>query len=247
MASMLKIVVVVVLLISCGGKHDGGGGGGADTSNMPAELASWMPKDASQAWQGAWTTRMTLSSMVSWGNDLAALDIKDDGAKAFDGKTEYPLGFGIDSPCTAGFKQPITEGSMKGGTSTHTKQFLIKDGKLLAGEGSAGMRKGKTAVACMIGMENVATIDDKGCKTWSAMFDKWSSKDAKCAWSSEGGKDVLTIGEGNWAHKLVADGDLLMDEQFADQVKQGTHAKAASYDAAKQTVTAAQKDKPPAK
>jgi hypothetical protein len=173
---------------------------------------------------------------------VAALDIKGDGAKAFDGKTEIPLGFELDSPCTASFKQPITEGAMKGGTSTHTKQFLIKDGKVLAGEGAVGMRKGKAAIACMIGMDKLATLDDKGvCKSWSNMLDKWSSKDTTCAWSNEGGKDVLTIGTGNWSKKLIADGDFLMNEQFADEVKKESHKKMASYDAAKQAVTDAPK------
>jgi hypothetical protein len=231
---------LVVVLVACGNK----GGGGAAVGNMPSELGDWTPKGAVDAWQGAWTTRMNLSEMIRMGDFVVALDIKGEGAKAFDGKTEYPLGFEIDSPCTASFKQAITEGSLKGGTSSHTKQFVIKDGKLLAGEGAVGMRKGKAAVVCTIGMDSVHTIDDKGaCKKWSNTFDRWSSKDQKCAWTTENGKDVLTVGDGSWSHKLTADGDLLMDEQFADQVKKGTHAKAASYDAAKQTVAAQVKAK----
>lgn len=234
---------LIVVLVACGSK-DGGGGGGAAVGNMPAELGAWTPKGAVDAWQGAWTTRMNLSEMIRMGDFVVALDIKGEGAKAFDGKTEYPLGFEIDSPCTASFKQAITEGSLKGGTSSHTKQFVIKDGKLLAGEGAAGMRKGKAAVVCTIGMDSIHTIDDKGaCKKWSNTFDRWSSKDQKCAWTAENGKDVLTVGEGTWSTKLTADGDLLMNDQFADQVKKGAHAKAASYDAAKQTVAAQVKAK----
>jgi hypothetical protein len=233
----MKQLACLIVLVACGGKKEGG-----SASNMPEEMAAWMPKGASEAWQGAWSTRLNLSGKISMSSPVAALDIKGDGAKAFDGKTEHPLGFEIDSPCTVGFKQAITEGSLKGGTSTHGKQFLIKDGKLLAGEGAVGYRKGKAAVACMIGMDKIATLDDKGvCKSWSNMLDRWSSKDTKCAWSNEGGKDVLTIGTGNWTSKLIADGDLLMNEQFADEVKNESHKKQASYDAAKQAVADAAK------
>lgn len=227
---------LIVVLAACGSK--GGGGAGGGEGNFPPEMSGFAPAGASDAWQGAWTTRMNLSDAIKLTDGLVALDIKGDGAKAFDGKQEIPLGFELDSPCTATFKQPITEGAMKGGTSSHTKQFVIKDGKLLAAEGSAGFRKGKAAVVCTIGMDAVHTIDDKGaCKKWSNMFDRWSGKEEKCAWSVEGGKDVLTVGDGTWAHKVIADGDLLMDEQFSEQVKRGVHAKQASYDAAKQALT----------
>jgi hypothetical protein len=221
----------LVLIAACSSKGGSTGGGGG---NFPPEMAGFTTANALDAWQGAWTTRMNLSDTIKLSDGVVALDIKGDGAKAFDGKQEIPLGFELDSPCTATFKQPITEGALKGGTSSHTKQFVIKDGKVLAAEGAAGMRKGKTAVVCTIGMETVHTIDDKGaCKSWNNTFDRWSGKDEKCAWSSEGGKDVLTVGDGSWSHKLVADGDLLMDEQFSEQVKRGVHTKQASFEAAK--------------
>ncbi len=226
----------LVLIAACGSK---GGSAGGGEGSFPPEMSGFAPAGSIDAWQGSWTTRMNLSDTIKLTDGLVALDIKGDGAKAFDGKTEFPLGFEIDSPCTATFKQAITEGAMKGGTSSHTKQFVIKDGKVLAAEGSAGIRKGKTAVVCTIGMDALHTIDDKGtCKKWSNMFDRWSASDEKCAWSVEGGKDVLTVGDGTWSHKLVADGDLMMDEQFSDQVKRGVHTKQASYDAAKQALTA---------
>lgn len=228
---------VVLLLAACGKGGDAGKGGGG--GNLPAEMSGFGAANASEVWQGAWTTRMNLSDTIKLSDGLVAIDIKGDGAKAWDGKKEIPLGFELDSPCTATFKQPITEGAMKGGTSSHTKQFVIKDGKLLAGEGAAGMRKGKTAVVCTIGMDTVHTIDDKGaCKKWSNMMDRWRGSDEKCAWSQEGGKDVLTVGDGSWSHKLIADGDFLMDEQFSDQIKKSVHTKQASFDAAKAALTA---------
>jgi hypothetical protein len=179
------------------------------------------------------------------GRSFAALDIKGDGAKGFDGKKEYPLGFEVDTPCSVTISEPITEGSLKGGTSFHTKQFVVKGGKLLAGEGSVGMRKGKAAVVCGISVD-VTTLDDKGaCKAWSKRFGKWEGKDQKCAWSQKDGKDVLTIGEGEWPKVLTADGDILMDSQFADDVERKKHVKAASYDEAKNTVIAKIKENDP--
>jgi len=251
MKRWIFVGLVATTLVACGKKKEGdgggggGGGGATDESSMPAELAAWMPKGASEAWQGAWASRMTLrtSGSMSMAGDPAAIEIKGDKAKVFDGKTEHELGFAVDSPCSATFKQTITEGSMKGGTSSHTKQFLIKDGKVLAGEGAVGIRKGKAAIVCMVGMDKLATLDDKGvCKTWNMSFDKWKSKDTTCAWSTKDGKDLLTVGTGDWSSKLVADGDLLQNDQFADFVKQGLHVKAASYDEAKATVTAKLKE-----
>jgi hypothetical protein len=223
-------------------------GGDDKTAAMPAEVAAWMPKGATEAWQGAWASRLTLrtSGTISMAGDPAAIEVKGDKARVFDGKTESELGFAIDSPCTASFKQTITEGSMKGGTSTHTKQFLLKDGKVIAAEGAVGYRKGKTAIVCTSGMDKLATLDEAGkCKTWSMMFDKWQSKDTTCTWSTADGKDVLTVGTGDWSTKVIADGDLLQSEQFSDAVKQGLHVQAKSYDEAKATVTAKVKENDP--
>ena len=234
------------------GGSAGSGGGGGDkagaAAGMPAEIAAWMPKGANEAWQGAWASRLTLrtSGTISMAGDPAAIEIKGDKARVFDGKTEQELGFVIDSPCSASFKQAITEGSMKGGTSSHSKQFLLKDGKLLAGEGAVGYRKGKAAIVCMSGMDKLVTLDDKGaCKSWNMMFDEWKSKDTTCTWSTVDGKDLLTVGTGDWSSKLVADGDLLQNEQFSDFVKQGLHVQAKSFDEAKATVSGAVKANDP--
>jgi len=251
MKTMIFVAALVMALGACGKKSNdsGGGSGGGDKPDVdpdtPAEFTSWMSKDAATAWQGAWVTRMTLGKTMQTGRSFAALDIKGDGAKGFDGKKEYPLGFEVDTPCSVTISEPITEGSLKGGTSFHTKQFAVKGGKLLAGEGSVGMRKGKAAVVCGVSID-VTTLDDKGvCKSWNKRFGKWESKDQKCAWSQKDGKDVLTIGEGEGPKGLTADGDSLMDSQFADDVERGKHARAESYDAAKQTVIAKIKENDP--
>ena len=234
-------VALLAAAFGCKKKEGDGGGGGGEASSLPAEISAWMPAGAADAWQGSWSSRLTLRTggMMSMAGDPAAIEIKGDKAKVWDGTKEHDLGFAVDSPCSVTFKQTITEGSMKGGTSSHSKQFLIKDGKVIAGEGAVGYRKGKAAVVCMIGMDKLVTLDDKGaCKSWSNMFDKWNSKDTTCAWTSIEGKDVLTVGTGDWSTKVFADKDLLQNEQFSDFVKQGLHTQTKSYDEAKAAVTA---------
>ncbi|HEU0035849.1 MAG TPA: hypothetical protein VFQ53_34790 [Kofleriaceae bacterium] len=232
---------------ACKKKEDSAGGSGktVETGNkgegggaMPAEFASWNQPDAAKLWEGAHASRLTLrtSGTMSMAGDPAAIEIKGDKAKVWDGKTEHELGFVIDSPCSVAFKQTITEGSMKGGVSTHSKQFVVKGGQLLAGEGAAGYRKGKTAIVCTSGMDKLFTVDDKGCKKWKNVFDKWDSEPGECAWGTENGKDMLTLGKGDWATKVYADGDVLTSQQFDDFVKQGLHKKVGSYDEAKQAI-----------
>src|SRR5437660_1654481 len=58
-----------------------------------------------------------------------------------------------------------------------------------------------------------------GCQKWSKMF-KWEPKPETCAWSQDAGKDVLTVGTGDWAAKVTADGDVLTNQQFDDEVKE---------------------------
>lgn len=214
-----------------GGGGGGGGGGGAAT-DLPAAVAAWMPKDAKQLWQGAFSTRLTLktSGAISMAGDPAALQITGDKVRAFDGTTEHALDLELDSPCTVGFKKPISEGAMKGGVVTFPKKYAIQGGKLLVGDGAVGYRKGKAALACTT--DGVHVLDESGaCKAWDKRFGKWESKDATCAWQQADGKDVLVVGTGDWATKLVADGDLLMTDQFRDEVPKTVVA--ADFEAAK--------------
>jgi hypothetical protein len=150
----MKKLAIGFMVVAACGGGSGGGGGAA--ANMPGELSAWMPKGAVDAWQGAWTTRMNLGTKIQMTSPIVAVDIKGGG----------------------------TEGAMKGGTSTVTKYFMVKDGKVLAGEGAVGMRKGKAAVACTIGMGGVTTLDEAGkCLSWSNML-SWSSKKQDCAWAA---------------------------------------------------------------
>jgi len=201
--------------------------------DMPEPLATRMPADADKAWQGAWQGHMSLSTSGEMSTPPVAIEIKDGKAKVFDGRAEKTLDFSVDSPCSAAFKLDTDKGKY-----TFSKHFAMVGGKLAIGDGPVGTRKGKAAVVCGI---KLTTIDDKGtCLDWSHFFDKWESKPAECAWSSEGGKDVLTIGKGDWSTKLVADGDTLMTDQFREEsAKQFAPAK--DYEAAKAWLATAKK------
>lgn len=234
-------MIVGLFAAACGGKKDDSatgsakateGGGGADASGMPAEVSAWMPKDAAAAWQGTWSSRLTLrtSGTMSMAGDPVALEIAGAKVKAFDGKQEHALGFELESPCSVDFTRE--EGGMK---QSFGKHFLVKDGALRVGEGAVGYRKGKTALACTVS-EGVVVVGEAGCKGYKKLGDTWRDKPLECAWSSDGGKELLTIGKGDWATKLRADGDFLVTDQFEEETKFTT--KAASFDEAKAAVTA---------
>lgn len=196
----------------------GGAGGGGDAPALPAEMTSWMPKDASAAWQGAWASRLTVTTgmQMSFSDNPAAIEIKGTDATVYDGKTEHKLKLALTAPCIATFS--LTK---DGATNYYDKQFLVVGGKVMAGGGAAGYRKGKAAIVCTTGMDDVITLDDKGdCKKWSNFMNRWTSKPEKCTWSQAEGKDVLEIGDGNFTTKLHAgEGDILTTDQFDDEAK----------------------------
>jgi hypothetical protein len=226
-------IAVVVLAVGCGGKKEdkGGGGGGGGAAKGPPGVAAWMPKDAESLWQGAWFTRMNPLSAskkksTTMAGDPVAVEVKGTKATVTDGTAEVTMDFALSAPCEARFTEAITEGSMKGGSSYHDMMFVVQNGALVVGSGAGGYRKDKTAIVCSEGMQGGITIvDDKGCKTWSMKFDKWESKDNTCVWSQAEGKDLLTIGTGDWTTKVTAEGDVLTSEQFRDFVKYTKKAK----------------------
>jgi hypothetical protein len=229
---------LLVALAACSGKTDEPAGGTASGSaapqkqpddGLPAEVRAWMPANAADAWQGAWVTRLTIktSGKMSLAGDPAAISIAGDKATIFDGVSEQVLGFKIDSPCSVGFSK-----SEAGATYTFPKSFAIRATTALVGDGPVGYRKGKTALVCT-GFDGIAVVGDQGCQMWKQKFGReWKSEPGVCAWSTESGKDTLTIGK----TKVTADGNVLMSDTFAETSKLGE--KVASFDAAKQAVKA---------
>jgi len=230
MKTWMAVGLLVVGSVGCKKKEGAGGGGGGGA--MPKEWAAWMPKDAEAQWQGAWATRMSpltgsKKKSTSMAGDAVAVEVKGKAATVTDTTVEAAMEFALKSPCEAQFTEAITEGSMKGGKAYHEMIFVIQNGALVVGSGAGGYRKGKAAIVCSEGMEGGVTIvDDKGeCTTWADKFGKVESKKNTCAWSQADGKDVLSIGTGDWSTKVTADGDVLMSDQFKDFVKYTKKAK----------------------
>jgi hypothetical protein len=239
------------MLLACkGGDKAGGGGGGAGAggnaggSALPKQIAAWAKPEAAAQWEGAWVTRLSLQSSKkksrSLIGDTAALEVRGKTATVFDGDLEVSTGFALESPCNATFSETITEGSMKGGTAKHGMIFVMDGGQLVVGSGAAGYRKDTTAVVCSEGADGGVTLveADGTCATWRERFDKWEKKPTTCAWSQKDGADVLTIGTGDWATVVSANGEVLTSEQFRDHAKRGYHARATDFADAKAKVTA---------
>src|ERR1051326_1983260 len=124
---MLKTIGMFALaaaaVVGCK-KKDGDGGGaakGAD-SDLPDEVAKWMPADVQKAWEGAWNGHISLSTSgaMSMAGTPQALQIKDGKATAFDGKEEKTVDFAIKKPCEVGFMV----GASGGAVYTFSKKFV---------------------------------------------------------------------------------------------------------------------------
>jgi len=233
---MRMISGCLVLLVALGGCTKKTAHAGADEEVRPVAFAAWMPRGAERAWDGAWTTRLTLrpSSGMTIASAPGAMEIAGGRARVFDGEQEHELGFAVVAPCEAQFTQEIDDGSMKG-VAYYGVQYLLDRGTLLVGHGAAGYRRGNAAVVCARGVHVLE--EDGTCTTWERLA-RWRQRTESCVWSKDGDKDVLTIGNGDWAVEVVAEGDLLMDEQFRTQVTERHHRRAADYAAAKRGVAA---------
>jgi hypothetical protein len=197
-----------------------------------------MPANMNALLQGAWQTRISFYGEKGASIDApTALEITGNKARAWDGTKEHALELEPVAPCLFGLRESIAGN----GWASYQKRFLAANGKLVAvGDGAAGYRKGKEAIVCQIGPDDVITSDANGtCKSWSRdVMDpkKWHSKDTPCAWGKKDGKDTFTAGKAgdSFASTLDADGDLLWTDQLRDETKAERYMKKATdYAAAK--------------
>lgn len=225
----MRYLLALALLLACDSKKKDPPAPPPDPaaapSEIPRELAAWMPADVIGAWQGAYLT--------SFPPDITkvVVDIRGEGAKLFDGVAESPLGFSVIAPCMVGFERPIGAQLI-----TRTKQFVIEQGVVLSGDTAVGRRRGTAAIVCSDGPVPVFTFDDEhGCRAWTNAAG-WRSKPATCGWKS-GSSSQFTIGGGATERILTAGQDNLMDDAFADQQRRGFESHVSDYEAAKQTLT----------
>jgi len=251
MKTCLAIGITALVLTGCK-KKDAGSEGSVKAAEGPSAFSAWTQKDAAKLWDGAWTSRMNLQSnkkkTMSMAGEPVALEIKDGKATVNGGDKDQPLGFSFEAPCAAKFAEEITEGSMKGGTSYITMLFVVQNGELVVGSGAGGYRKGKAAIVCSEGMDGgIHIVEDNGtCVTWSQKFKEWEKKPNTCVWSQKDGKDVLTIGTGDWSTVVVADGDVLESEQFTEWSSKSYHKRAKDFADAKAQTLAKIKESDPA-
>ena len=224
---MKHLAVLLVLVTACKKKEESSSteATASAPSAKPTEkesgpFAGWDMAARRAAFRGA---HVTPGSMLgAW----EAWHIEGDKVTIFDGTTEKTRELAVVSPCEV----KIIERS-GGMTSSTTKHYTLRDGKLVMGLGDAGSRRGKEAIACV--SNKVFTLDASGTCTEHAasMFDKgkYESKPATCGFQQDGGKEVFTATVHGHEAKLEVHGDALLTQQLAT-----THSEAvADFAAAK--------------
>jgi hypothetical protein len=219
----MKILLALGLLAGCEARFSFEASS-KSSDVMPAAVTAWMPTDPAKAWEGAWVTRLPPIGEARIGEPVA-LVVTGSSAAAFDG-TNYLLDFEVTAPCSATFLKDLG----KGFRQRMTMQFVLRDGALFAGAGAAGYRRGTTAIVCMPD-EGTVVVDAKG--TCTRYRRTWEGEDCRAAWSRRDGRDVLAI-DGERPISLVADGELLRSDQFAEAA--ALHGKAESFAVAVATV-----------
>jgi hypothetical protein len=189
-----------------GGKDDTAAKAPVGDGKWPAEFAAWDMAARHKAWQGAWAGDFSaLGAKAAW-------EVAGDKITLVDAKGEQQLELELESPCSAKFVARSADGS-----SSTTSVFTLKEGALITGLGSAGSRKGDTAVAC--GGGKIFTLDAKGCTEWEERFGKLSSKPGECGIRKDGDTEVFHYMAYGRESTMPVEGDLIWTEQL-----KGSHA-----------------------
>jgi hypothetical protein len=184
-----------------GGKPAKGEDKPVDAGKWPPEFAAWDIAARQKAWEGAWA-----GDYASLG-DKAAWEIKGTRINLVHGKGEKQLELELESPCSARFVEKREDGK-----SSTTSTFTLKDGALITGLGSAGSRKGDTAIAC--GSGRIFTLDAKGCTEWEDRFGKLSSKPGECGFRKDGDTEVFHYTAYGSESTMLVEGDVLWTDQL---------------------------------
>lgn len=194
---------------------------------LQAKMSTWMPATAHQLWQGAWLLQLADDAPP------VAVDVRGDKAVLFDGVDEKQVEFRVIEPCAVAF-------------GSQEIQFVIDAGKIRAGRGAAGMRKGTDAIVCGDGRdpgapeEGVYLVEGNRCATWKRDANSlgatlgsaaWSFREGVCVWANARGEDLLETGTEHYRSLMVVKGDLLEEREFTKASK--INMRATSWDAAK--------------
>ncbi len=211
------------------------------SDTTPLAIAAWKPHDALAPWQGAWFTFLSPGDFER--DAHAALEISGTSVRATVGGAERTSTFVPESACSIELRSyhVVSDGSTE--WSSESRRFVIDADGLRWGEGAAGLRRGRTAIACEAD-QSIDVLDDSGaCVNWKNIADSWLGHATSCAWSTEHGTDVLTIAS-KPPVRLIATGDVLTDAQF--DTERGRSRRMPSYAAAKAAVIAADAAEPDA-
>jgi len=214
---------LVLALAACSKKKEHSSSSSSDDVSKPAPdkaggggpFAAWDMAGRQAAFQGAWVTPG--DGLGSW----QAWNVTGGKVTIWDGTADKTLEFKLISPCEA--KTTLEHDGAKESTIHH---YTLLDGKIAAGLGDAGSKKGDDAIACI--SNKIFTLEKGKCTEWSAsMFDdgKYEQKPGTCSFK---GDTFTAIDEGHETVLKVM-GDALLSEQLAQ-----THSeKVADYAAAK--------------
>jgi hypothetical protein len=192
------------LLAGCDKKSEAHGGG--SRSGRPAVFEAWDMKGRAAAWQGSWVLPLQMTTTMSSKTPWAAMEIKGESARVWDGAAELTMPFEVTSPCT----MQMTKPAEPDGTVIHPGvTFTVVEGQIVAGLGNAGLRRGKEAIACVD--LAVFVVDAAGKCTRYIPVQQWRAEPANCGWRKP------TAGDDTWVTQSVGDGELFYAESFKRQ------------------------------
>lgn len=159
------------------------------------------------AWQGSHV-------MPGGGDDLIAIHVDGTSMKTWDGKTESTGELSIYGPCEVGVPGYGTGAGKGGWVGTYT----VENGELITGLGNAGAKKGKKAIACVMG--KMLALDENGtCVEWTRKPlhpTEYESKPGTCGWAKRenGAREVFTAKVYKIEFVLEVHGDAIYDAQM---------------------------------
>jgi hypothetical protein len=199
-------------------------------ADLPSDLASWMPIE-STAFQGTWRAYLpSKPNAMPLEDDVTtrpfALHIAKNRGVMSDGRSGREIAFSIDLPCAIMLSPRGTTGPEIGKEILDKKsvapmfnmldrialRFIVKNGKLMVGEGAVGYRRGKTALVCGVMHGEWFMLDDKG-QCFKHHVDE--PEEVACHWDTAN-KLVITCPR-CWHERYVlfARGNVLLSTHFS--------------------------------
>lgn len=172
-------------------------------SDLPPDFQAWGLPARAAAWQGAWVVDPERTPGY-----LQAIGVAASGdARIWNGREETHPHFSLDAPCLARFERTLPTA----GKVAWVLSFTVTRGKLFAGQGDAGSREGRGAIACI--QDRVVTLDATGrCTAWARGSTGWIAEPTQCGFTTADGAPVFTAIVGGERHVLQVRDDALLSD-----------------------------------